>query len=79
MQHETQLAQEKAIPKLQSLEICNFLNTTISNDDIHNIILNKLMSVATIFTLAAGIFLFGITTALTVNVFSITGKLEKDS
>ena len=52
--------------------------STFIKDAFHNIILNKLMSVATIFTLAAGIFLFGITTALTVNVFSITGKLEKD-
>lgn len=47
-------------------------------DAFHNILANRLMSLATIFTLAAGIFLFGITTALTLNVFSITNKLEKD-
>ena len=43
-----------------------------------NILHNKVMSVATILTLAAGLFLFGITSALTLNIFSITEKLEKD-
>ncbi len=47
-------------------------------DAFHNILLNKAMSVATIFTLAAGLFLFGITSAITLNVFSITETLEKD-
>lgn len=47
-------------------------------DALKNILLNKVMSLATIVTLAAGIFLFGVTTALAVNVFSITDKLEKD-
>ena len=47
-------------------------------DAFHNILLNKAMSVATILTLAAGLFLFGITSALTLNVFSITETLEKD-
>ncbi len=47
-------------------------------DAFHNILLNKAMSIATILTLAAGLFLFGITSALTLNVFSITETLEKD-
>ncbi|MBE7020739.1 MAG: ABC transporter permease [Ruminococcaceae bacterium] len=47
-------------------------------DAFHNILINKAMSVATIFTLAAGLFLFGLTSALTLNVFSITETLEKD-
>lgn len=47
-------------------------------DAFKNIMLNKVMSLATIFILAAGLFLFGVTSALALNVFSITDKLEKD-
>lgn len=47
-------------------------------DASKNMLLNKLMTLATIITLSAGIFLFGITSSLTFNVFSITEKLEKD-
>lgn len=47
-------------------------------DAFKNILLNKVMSLATIFILAAGLFLFGVTSALAINVFSITDKLEKD-
>lgn len=47
-------------------------------DAFKNILKNKLMSLATIFTLASGIFLFGITVALALNIFSITNTLEKD-
>ena len=47
-------------------------------DAFKNILLNKVMSLATIFTLAAGLFLFGVTSALALNVFSITDKLESD-
>ena len=43
-----------------------------------NIIRNRLMSVATVITLSAGLFLFGLTSALTLNVFSITDKLQSD-
>lgn len=44
----------------------------------NNIFLNKAMSLATVATLTAGLFLFGITSALALNIFSITEKLEKD-
>ncbi len=47
-------------------------------DAFNNIIKNKVMSLATIVILAAGLLLFGVTTALAINVFSITDKLEKD-
>ncbi len=47
-------------------------------DAFNNIIRNKVMSLATIVILAAGLLLFGVTTALSLNVFSITEKLEKD-
>ena len=47
-------------------------------DAFNNIIRNKVMSLATIVILAAGLILFGVTTALSLNVFSITEKLEKD-
>ena len=47
-------------------------------DAFKNILRNKLMSLATIFTLASGIFLFGITVALALNIFSVTNTLEKD-
>jgi len=47
-------------------------------DAFKNILRNKMMSVATVFTLGSGIFLFGITIALAINVFSITNTLEKD-
>lgn len=43
-----------------------------------NIIRNRLMAVATVITLSAGIFLFGITSALTLNIFSMSTKLESD-
>lgn len=39
---------------------------------------NRIMTVATIITLSAGLFLFGLTSALTLNVFSITNKLQHD-
>ncbi|MBE7029562.1 MAG: ABC transporter permease [Ruminococcaceae bacterium] len=44
----------------------------------NNIFLNRAMSFATLVVLASGIFLFGITSAITVNIFSITNKLEQD-
>ena len=47
-------------------------------DAFNNIIKNRVMSLATIVILAAGLLLFGVTTALSINVFSITEKLEKD-
>lgn len=47
-------------------------------DAFKNILRNKMMSVATVLTLGSGLFLFGITIALAINVFSITNTLEKD-
>ena len=43
-----------------------------------NLIRNRLMAIATIITLSAGIFLFGITSALTLNIFSMSSKLQSD-
>ncbi len=43
-----------------------------------NIVLNKVQTLATVITLTAGLFLFGFATAITMNVFSITDKLEND-
>ncbi|MBQ4109914.1 MAG: permease-like cell division protein FtsX [Clostridia bacterium] len=47
-------------------------------DAVNNIIRNRLMSVATIITLIAGLFLCGLSAALTVNIFSITDTLASD-
>jgi len=51
---------------------------TFFKDAFKNIATNGLMSVATIITLSAGIFLFGLTLAITLNVFAVTDKLQKD-
>lgn len=59
------------ILKLHSFH--NFLK-----DALRNITLNKILTLATVITLAAGLFLFGFATAITLNVFSITDKLEND-
>ena len=50
---------------------------TFFKDAISNIIGNRMMSLATVIILSAGVFLFGMTTALTANIFSITDTLEK--
>lgn len=47
-------------------------------DAVNNIIRNRLMSVATIITLIAGLFLCGLSAALTANIFSITDTLASD-
>ena len=47
-------------------------NAKALKEAFSNIIRNRLMTLATIITLAAGLFLFGLTSALTLNVFSIT-------
>jgi len=52
--------------------------STALKEAFSNIIRNRLMTLATIITLAAGLFLFGLTSALTLNVFSITAKLQSD-
>lgn len=52
--------------------------STFIKDAFTNLLRNRLMSLATIITLAAGIFLFGVTSAMTLNVFSITNKLKTD-
>ena len=59
------------ILKLHSFH--NFLK-----DALRNVTLNKILTLATVITLAAGLFLFGFATAITLNVFSITDKLEND-
>ncbi len=52
--------------------------STHIKDVFTNMTKNRLMTTATIITLAAGLFLFGLTSALTLNVFSITAKLKND-
>ncbi len=52
--------------------------STHIKDVFTNMAKNRLMTTATIVTLAAGLFLFGLTSALTLNVFSITAKLKND-
>lgn len=52
--------------------------STFLKDAFTNLLRNRLMSLATIITLSAGILLFGITSAMTINVFSITRKLKTD-
>ena len=47
-------------------------------DGFRNIVLNKILTLATVITLAAGLFLFGFATVITLNIFSITDKLEND-
>ncbi len=47
-------------------------------DAFHNIVRNKILTLATVITLTAGLFLFGLSTAIALNVFSITDKLEND-
>ncbi len=47
-------------------------------DAFHNIVRNKILTLATVITLTAGLFLFGFSTAIALNVFSITDKLEND-
>ncbi len=47
-------------------------------DAIRNIVRNKISTLATVITLTAGLFLFGFSAAITLNVFSITDKLEND-
>lgn len=47
-------------------------------DAFNNTIRNRLMSLATIITLASGIFLLGLTLIITFNVFAVTEKLQKD-
>lgn len=47
-------------------------------DAMRNVTLNKILTLATVITLAAGLFLFGFATVITLNVFSITDKLEND-
>lgn len=52
--------------------------STHLKDVFTNITRNRLMTIATVITLSAGLFLFGFTSALTLNVFSITAKLQTD-
>lgn len=52
--------------------------STHLKDVFANMTRNRLMTIATIITLSAGLFLFGLTSALTLNVFSITAKLQTD-
>lgn len=58
------------------MKLSSFSNAL--KESFANIIRNRLMSAATVITLSAGLFLFGLTSALTLNVFSITEKLQSD-
>lgn len=59
-----------------TMKLSSFSNAL--REAFSNIIRNRLMTIATIITLSAGLFLFGLTSALTLNVFSITEKLQED-
>lgn len=64
---------KKGAPTMKLSSFSSFLSEAFSN-----LIRNRLMVIATIITLSAGLFLSGITSALTFNIFSISTKLQSD-